>query len=238
MQRKTKSILPMKQRLPALMATGLVGMLIALACQKPAADSAFVPERRTVAATSGLRLREAPQADAKPVTLLKAGTVVHVLEEKPETVTIQGRSGRWVRISLTGNPAESAGWVFGGHLRAEGEADPADLANRLVVGVWRTPKLRKAPDGWYHELEFGKDGEVRNSCLGECGQFGEGTFEIQGDSINIKFNEGGSPDFKEGTCWIVPRPELDADFAEALKCEVPGGSVHGSGSIYYYNHKS
>lgn len=80
-----------------------------------------------VAALSGLYLREKPATKAKALTLLYFGTRVRILAVQNKTEKIDGREGRWTRVSF----GKREGWVFGGYLQSN-PPDPRTLSTEQL----------------------------------------------------------------------------------------------------------
>ncbi|TFG60549.1 MAG: hypothetical protein E4H36_11915 [Spirochaetales bacterium] len=60
----------------------------------------------------GLNMRDAPSTQGKVLALIPGGTAVTMLEEKGDTFTIQGATGKWTKVQWK----DMQGWVFGGFL--------------------------------------------------------------------------------------------------------------------------
>jgi hypothetical protein len=65
-----------------------------------------------VTTEAGLRLRESADTTGKIIVTIPYKSVVQVLEEKGEPITISGKTGKWCRIAWK----NKTGWAFGGFL--------------------------------------------------------------------------------------------------------------------------
>ncbi|MEQ8352696.1 MAG: SH3 domain-containing protein [Leptospiraceae bacterium] len=65
-------------------------------------------------APSGLVIRSEPTTTGEKLGLLEFGEPAEVVEQKEESLTIQGKTGKWTKI----RQGSVEGWVFGGFLLA------------------------------------------------------------------------------------------------------------------------
>ncbi|XDD45237.1 SH3 domain-containing protein [Leptospira sp. WS39.C2] len=80
--------------------------------------SQAVEESRTIlkrVITNGgdLLLRDAPNTKGNIILKIRNGDYVNFIEEKPETIFINGQSGNWTKVSYD----KKIGWVFGSYIR-------------------------------------------------------------------------------------------------------------------------
>ena len=78
-----------------------------------------------------------------------------------------------------------------------------EIEKFLVYSEWRSGD--GFGDGhWYHQIKFLiKENLVENSCVGECGQFGEGIFSVKDRVITIDFGKDGkNADFQKEDCRL------------------------------------
>src|SRR5512136_98988 len=107
----------------------LIAALILFNFLAAGSEQAWSGTSRRVDAPSGLRMRENPQLNAKVVATLQNGLQVELLEEKDPEITIDGKKGRWTKVSYDA----WTGWVFGGFL--VNEEDLLNL-NDLIGGTF------------------------------------------------------------------------------------------------------
>jgi len=81
---------------------------------------------RYAGAKAGLVMRETPDTAGKKITLIPLDEEVTLLEEKNDTVTIAGKTGKWSKITWK----DKTGWVFGGFLKKD-----EDYATMPVVPI-------------------------------------------------------------------------------------------------------
>lgn len=67
---------------------------------------------RTVMAEGGLKMREAPDANARVLALVPNRTLVEMVEQTGAETEIAGKKGRWIKIRFL----DATGWAFGGFL--------------------------------------------------------------------------------------------------------------------------
>jgi len=120
---------------------GLGGILLILACtneqdQKTHSTLAESPLRYTMA-EDGLRFREAPQQNATILALIPLNTQVEIVEEAPETITIDNIMGHWTKIRWQ----EREGWVFGGYLSSR----PKEVETSLLKSHFSFEEAREEP---------------------------------------------------------------------------------------------
>ncbi|MBQ0003984.1 MAG: SH3 domain-containing protein [Treponema sp.] len=131
-----------------------------------------------VDASSGLRVRDAANLNAKKIDVVYDRMKVQILEVGPE-VTIDGISSNWIRILLPVKTIENtrteSGWVFGGYLSSdlkpfsvEGWTDQ-DLILYLCRFQWH--------DGNWNFSDFYPDGKC-SSYKPESSFGGNGTFSV------------------------------------------------------------
>lgn len=94
-----------------------------IACKKQEPSVSLVQnasiEEKYVDEQQGLNVRETPEKTGKKIATLPHGTKVLVLESKPESFTIDNRTGSWVKIMA----GSAQGWAFGGFLAAKRPKD-------------------------------------------------------------------------------------------------------------------
>lgn len=81
---------------------------------------------RYAGAKAGLVMRETPDTSGKKIALIPLDDEVTLLEEKGESVTIAGKSGKWSKVTWK----DKTGWVFGGFLKKD-----EDYAEMPVVPI-------------------------------------------------------------------------------------------------------
>lgn len=67
---------------------------------------------RWISASSGLRMRDAPNLSGKKLDVIPFGDRVNWLAENDATVYLAGTSGKWTKVKWE----ETIGWVYGGFL--------------------------------------------------------------------------------------------------------------------------
>jgi len=72
-----------------------------------------------VTAEGGLKMREAPDANARVLVLVPNRALVEMVEQSGDETEIAGKKGRWTKIRFL----DLAGWVFGGFLTDAASAD-------------------------------------------------------------------------------------------------------------------
>jgi|GEM_PF-5707591 len=141
----------------------------------PSLESAFV------IASSGLNLREAPDAKSPRKITLSAGTRVDVLKKSDKTEIIEGKEAKWLLVRAK----EGEGWAFGGFLAFDSPELPGNGSNaveHIQLGPYQIPQVLQ---GYKNELYVGhKDLDVIN--------FETMTYRtlVSMDSIRKLFNDG------------------------------------------------
>ncbi|WP_125172488.1 SH3 domain-containing protein [Leptospira levettii] len=69
--------------------------------------------KRVITNGGDLLLRDAPNTKANIILKIRNGDYVKFIEEKPETILLNGKSGNWTKVSYE----EKIGWVFGSYIR-------------------------------------------------------------------------------------------------------------------------
>lgn len=106
--------------------------LLSVHCNQPTKDSTTPTkpnEVKYVFAAAGLRLREAPDLNAKNIITLPYGTEVEILRKTGSSLSINYyMSGEWVEAKWK----DKTGYAFDGYLLDKKEFQNFDIANRYV----------------------------------------------------------------------------------------------------------
>jgi hypothetical protein len=115
--------------------------------------------------------------------------------------TLHNIKSVWYSVRY-GNKKDHYGWVFGGFLY-QGESFMEKASDKEIAMYLNKTEWRDNVKGdWYHSLKFSEN-NVENSCVGECGQFGKGTFSIKDKIITIDFGaSGNNADFAKENCHL------------------------------------
>lgn len=87
------------------------------------ARSEVVAEASYIVNGSAVRLREAPNLNAKEIGKLALGTLVKPLQKTPTQSTVSGKTAPWYQVQT----ANGIGWVFGGFLISANNSEDAIL---------------------------------------------------------------------------------------------------------------
>jgi hypothetical protein len=82
-----------------------------------------------ITVASAVRVRTAPQVEAKEITRLKLGTIVAATARSVDETKLTGKKDYWYRINL---PSGESGWAFGGLLTDYNAARRAEIFRRIV----------------------------------------------------------------------------------------------------------
>ncbi len=115
---------------------------------------------RYVGAKSGLMMREKPDVKGKAISLISIGEEVLLLEEKPEKISIAGKTGKWSKIKWK----DKTGWAFGGFLKTqEQERHPGMIYN--LLGKRFGFQLNDDERSDEMEIEISSETAFEGSCL-------------------------------------------------------------------------
>ena len=133
-----------------------------------------VPENlRYASAKAGLVMRETPDTSGKKIALIPMDEEVTLLEEKGESVTIAGKTGKWSKVTWK----DKTGWVFGGFLKKD-----EDFAQMPVVPVLE--RIKGLSFGFVlNEDELSDEMEItvdEDSFSGKCYLHGSGDATFSG----------------------------------------------------------
>lgn len=121
----------------------IMGASLVLVCtNEPGRDEQAALEKesplRYTTAEDGLRLREGPQQNATILALIPLNSQIEIMEEAPETITIDNIMSRWTKIRWQ----QREGWVFGGYLSSR----PKEVAVPLLKSHLSFEQAREEPN--------------------------------------------------------------------------------------------
>lgn len=168
-------------------------------------------EKKLVTAKAGLNLRETADPSGKKICTIPSGEIVEIAETRPETVTIGGKNGRWVKI-LWNN---KQGWAFDAFL---GEIDTSPLFQHfksidIVITNMGCPFAKSAGD-----VNFAADGGSEAESISASGK----PARVNGDSIIFEYNYWKCMEWDSGE---DSEPSCVEDETEYYECAIEGKKI-------------
>ncbi|PKL33703.1 MAG: hypothetical protein CVV45_06520 [Spirochaetae bacterium HGW-Spirochaetae-10] len=174
-----------------------------------------------VTAEGGLKMREAPDANARVLALVPNRALVEMVEQTGDETEIAGKKGRWTKIRFL----DATGWAFGGFLSdAVSEERKIDLHEvfrngESITFVYEDTGTMNGTCTAY-SWKLHADGSVSAEnlhCTGfECGyNISNGRWAIADDSLTITATGTTPPD-----CVGFSQEQLDYRFESFRRKDV------------------
>ncbi|MBP7737560.1 MAG: SH3 domain-containing protein [Spirochaetes bacterium] len=136
----------------------ICAILIAMTLLSGNIETARAETYCRVDAPRGLRLRESPDLNAAVLVTIPNGAKVMSLEEQDREITIDGKKGKWTRISYG---EQWLGWVFGGFLVEIEE----ELTLNDIIGGSFSFSIEEVEGADSTGFEILPDGQFKGDCL-------------------------------------------------------------------------
>ena len=121
------------------------------------------PRTLYVTANSGLLIRAEPSTSAKKLGLALHGSQVTGIEQSQKLMSIQGKTGKWTKVSFE----EITGWSFGGFLSQKKPGQLGGNTERSNQAI-RCESWDKCQNSCYENRNQSKDADGGDEMMYEC----------------------------------------------------------------------